>query len=209
MSRVPELYNPEADAVSRDEGLVYIEDLPASHVLLALKKNCAPQGLGFLHAEPVTDEMLDELHADMVWALDASNRELAAGFRIGEISVRSWYDDPNVIKFTADYWEGRPLKTTLTTGPNVDRELLTGFVPFSPWGFDRDQGQGEAQKTIDALRVEGTAEGIALETLIGTRDLGKAQEARGKMLPEDPMRDSELDSMLRKILDRYDRLREE
>jgi len=209
MSRVPELYLPEQDQLSRAEGSIYIEDLLASHVLIALKQNCAPQGLGFINAQPVSSNEVNVLHTQMVEALDSSESELEHGLYVGEIAVRSDYDDPSIVNFNLDYWQGRPMKTTLRTGPNTDREMLTGFQAFDPWGFDRDQGQGVAQNTIDALRATGDFRSMDVVAHEGGRTfdrVGDAKNLLGGLLlsaikgKENP----ELAERLAKALETYD-----
>lgn len=178
MSRVPELYIPSEDEAARAEGSVYIADLMASHVLLALKQNCAPQGLGFIHAEPVTPEAVNKLHGEMSDVLSAPRERLRSGLYIGPMSVRTSYDNPDEVTFSVDYWDGRPMKTSITTGPNLDPTLLTGFKPFDPWGFDRDQGAGQAQKSIDALRATGDSMSMEVQALEGGRAFERAKTAQ-------------------------------
>ncbi|HSX44300.1 MAG TPA: hypothetical protein VLE69_03325 [Candidatus Saccharimonadales bacterium] len=178
MSRVPELYIPSEDEAARAEGSVYIADLMADHVLIALKQNCAPQGLGFIYAEPVTAEYVNELHDAMTEALAADADLLRRGFNIGQIIVESEYGRPDEVVFRFDYWDGRPMRLAVTSGIDSDKNLLTGFKPFNPRGFDHDQGTGAAQKSVDALRATGDPMSFEVQALEGGRTFENAKNAQ-------------------------------
>lgn len=61
---------------------------------------------------------------------------------LNDITERS----PRQVYF--DYLQGRVMKIDLTS----DTE-------FDPWGYDRDNGQGAAQRAVDALRRSGDTGG--------------------------------------------------
>jgi hypothetical protein len=182
MARIPELYIPEQDQLSRDQGTVYIADLMASHVLVSLKQNCAPQGLGFMRASPVSPDEAKNLHTQMSEALGAHKEGHFQGLYIGDIAVRRCIDEPELLEFKLDYWDGRPVKTTLVTGPETDSTTLTGFQAFDPWTFDRDQGPGAAQKTVDALRATNDSSSLEVQVLEGGRTFDCLKGAKSMLL---------------------------
>jgi hypothetical protein len=207
MSRVPELYDAAADEAARAENRVYVADVIGSHVLTALKIVCAPQGLGFLHAQSV-----DSPEADAA-RLGSELRDGISRVRRGEldmiylptfeeIMVYGDYQDPAKVTVQVKYWDGRPVQTSLTTGGNFDEERLTGFVPFSPSGFDRDQGRGVAQQTIDALRATGHLSSFEVAMNAGARefDTAKAAELLAGRLRGEPDLATELSDRIQNYL---------
>lgn len=213
MARIPELYVPEHDDAAREEGLVYIGDLMASHVLTALKQNCAPQGLGFLAARPVTPEEINDLHRLMSETLSKPTADLVLTPYIGDMAIRLSIGQPDVVEFQFDYWDGRPMKTLLRTGPDTDSVTLTGFQPFNPWRFDRYQDRGVAQKTVDALRATGDIKSIDVQVHEGGRTFERADEAAELALGEllialETGESSELGERLARALDEIDKGRE-
>ncbi len=76
-----------------------------------------------------------------------------------------------------DYLQGRVMKVDLSGDS------------FDPWGYDRDNGQGAAERTINALRSTGITnpEEIEMQRLEGTRKAAK--EVRDNLSAETSVRD--------------------
>jgi hypothetical protein len=155
-SRNPELYSSEADTAAREAGLVFIRDLCLSGVMIALKANCPPYGLGVQHGRPVVSSDAETLHTDLVNGI--VDARTGPGRSLSDrnqdvIIQRDAFD--GTIRVTTEYWDGRPVKTKFVGDKDMDANLLTGFEPFGPQRFDTIQGEGKAQKIIDDLRKSG------------------------------------------------------
>jgi len=115
-----------------EEGMVDISGLDKAEVLAALYNGSHQQGAGFLHAAGRTDMTVEQ-------ARSIISPNSAPDPRMFPWDARSAKE----LKF--DYLHGRVLK--------ID---LSGDT-FRVWGYDRDNGQGAAERIITSLRESKSA----------------------------------------------------
>lgn len=116
--------------------MVNIEGLNKADVLAALYNATNPGGMGLLQASRGPNEMDRDFAESLISYGSDATREYPIVDTLGTNSSLSF-----------DYVYGRCLKVDLTDG-----------VEFDPWGFDRDNGEGAAQKVIDHLRETGSVQ---------------------------------------------------
>lgn len=112
--------------------MINIQGLPKAKVLAALHNATSALGMGRLH-----DLGRDMTEAEAQAFIDRGTDDM--GFD------RDRTHDGNTLKF--DYVRGRPIKANLA-GDEFDER-----------GFDRDAGQGRAERAIATLRLEEAAAG--------------------------------------------------
>ncbi len=222
MSTVEQLYSRERDEQAREAGLVYIEDLALSSTMIALKIACAPLGSGFFGHQPIGEQDLSELHADLVTGIAEVSAEpeqsflskllrVQAGPNTHYRSERDFYLEfsrfngkVEVAAGNSGYWDGRPFQIRkFTAGEDLNPITLTGFEPFNPEGFDSYQDTpGIAQSTIDALRRTGDPLSIDVAVHEAGRTLERAKAVKnGVDHPDtDPELASAMDAALRDTL---------
>jgi len=105
--------------------MVSIKDIDKAKLLAALYNRARPQGLGFLHFSP----------QDMT--VEEARKQLEEGYdhrkQFGEFGSKPMF---------FDYLNGRVMKVNLN-GDKMDT-----------WGYNRDNGEGVAEKIITSLRNE-------------------------------------------------------
>lgn len=112
--------------------MIDVSDIPRAELLAALYNHAQPMGLGFLQArnEPMTVEQAEKLVTGE--NIETDYRGRPPGFRERAADKPAYFD----------YLYGRPLKIELN-GKTLREDL-----------YDRDQGDGAAQRVIDALRAK-------------------------------------------------------
>lgn len=103
---------------------VNIAGLDKAELFAALYNHAKPLGMGFLHYDP---KVIDKKGAEELMGLGDDSSRMFPGMRAG----RSLY---------FDYVKGRPLKIDLS-GDELETSL-----------YNRDQGDGAAEKIVAALR---------------------------------------------------------
>jgi len=111
---------------------VNIAGLDKANVLAALYNNSRPQGFGALRAK-AGDMTVDEARTYL-----ETGDDHAQDFELVRES-RAKYDE----RLYFDYLNGRVLKVDI------------GGDEFDSWGYDRDLGQGLAERVITRLRETG------------------------------------------------------
>ena len=106
-----------------------VSGIPRAELLVELYNQASPLGLGFLQARA------EAMNIGQAQALIDGN-EVESDY--GGLHPNQDRHPDKPVSF--DYLYGRPLKITLN-----GNEL-------NPWAYDRDQGQGAAQRAVDAVR---------------------------------------------------------
>ncbi|MDB5053490.1 MAG: hypothetical protein JWM44_1540 [Bacilli bacterium] len=119
------------------ENVVDITGLDQVEVFRRLYNNARPQGLGFLHFIPrdmTPEEAVDQFTLDSDYV----------NGRVMKIRMHSREGQRN--EFVRFGWDEEKI------AENLPHEQVTYY--FDPWLYNRDNGAGEAEHTIDNMRLE-------------------------------------------------------
>jgi hypothetical protein len=112
---------------------ININGLPKEKVLAALYNASKQQGVGFLQAAGAKTITEAEAAEEIQHVKDNYARINA------EVAERNPDAKPQPVRLYFDYLRGRVMKVDIT-GDELD-----------PWGFDRDNGEGAAERALRAL----------------------------------------------------------
>ncbi|MFH1367054.1 MAG: hypothetical protein ABIH38_03650 [Patescibacteria group bacterium] len=111
--------------------MISIAGLDKAAVLAALYNSSKPQGMGFMHYDPTP--MTPEDALCIIYFRGDDKTMMFSG-------DTPFVEPPGPDNLNFDYLNGRVMKVDLSGDE------------FDPWGYDRDNGDGEAERVINELR---------------------------------------------------------
>ena len=122
-----------------EENMVDISGLSKGAVLAALYNASKPLGMGMLHFDPA--EMTEEDANALIERLTGGKLQAQyMGDADAGTSDTHAFGGASQTKLYFDYVKGRVMKVDITGDE------------LNPWGFDRDNGEGAAERAIAPLR---------------------------------------------------------